>query len=257
MAKNIDFTNLNKIIVNTGNLLSINDITKKPNQNTSEELVEAINFTLKEFGNNGSLQLQPDQQVVISRPQDNLKISEHELSDLKIGFKVFLNTDDQVLLTEAIEKALSLLKVNAINDVIVTFKQKPSEDKKDDLNIIQSAWKVLEDLIETQQIKQIGIADVEENTFTKLYQWAKVKPSIIQINLATCCVVPPSLQTFCKEHDIKLLTHSDAVDILPAQSIQSIFDKPLVLQWALRFLIHVKCRGVLTTKGYLLKFLDQ
>ncbi|XP_050506314.1 uncharacterized protein LOC126884433 [Diabrotica virgifera virgifera] len=104
MAKNIDFTKLNKIIVNTGNLLSINDITKKPNQNTSEELVEAINFTLKEFGNNGSLQLQPDQQVVISRPQDNLKISEHELFDLKIGFKVFLNTDDQVLLTEAIEK---------------------------------------------------------------------------------------------------------------------------------------------------------
>ncbi|KAJ8870391.1 hypothetical protein PR048_029412 [Dryococelus australis] len=36
-----------------------------------------------------------------------------------------------------------------------------------------------------------------------------VKPSIIQINLATCCVVPPALQEFTKDHNVQLLTHSD------------------------------------------------
>lgn len=37
----------------------------------------------------------------------------------------------------------------------------------------------------------------------------QVKPNIIQINLATCCVVPPALQEFTKQNDIQLLTHSD------------------------------------------------
>jgi len=37
----------------------------------------------------------------------------------------------------------------------------------------------------------------------------QIKPNIVQINLATCCVVPPALQEFTKENDIQLLTHSD------------------------------------------------
>lgn len=238
-------------LISTGNILSINDITKKVNLNTSDELVDAISFTLKEFQDNGVLQTQSDHLLVISRHNDNLKISEHELADLKIGFKVFLNSDDPDSLTEAIQKALIVLKVESINDVIVTFKQKIG-NQNDNLSQIQSTWSVLENLIKKGQIKQIGIADIEESAFRALYDWAKVKPSIIQINLSTCCVVPPTLQSFCKEHDIKLLTHSDPLDLLPVESIESIFGTPLILKWALRFLIHVKCRGVLTTKGYLL-----
>lgn len=37
----------------------------------------------------------------------------------------------------------------------------------------------------------------------------QIKPNIVQISLATCCVVPPALQTFTKENDVQLLTHSD------------------------------------------------
>ncbi|XP_057662715.1 glutamate--cysteine ligase regulatory subunit isoform X1 [Diorhabda carinulata] len=254
---NINLESIHNVIVDTGNILYINDIMKKPNQNTSEELVDAINFTMKECLGYTSMNSQSDKSVVISRHNSNLKISEYELADLKIGFKIFLNTDNQTLLSEAIGKALTLLKVDAINDAIVTLKQKSSEDEKDDLQKIKSMWKVLEDLVEVGKIKQIGVADVEERTFKALHEWAKVKPSIIQVNLATCCIVPPTLQAFCKENDIKLLTHSDAADMLPAESIQNLFGKPLLLQWALRFSIHVKCRGVLTTKGYLLNFIKQ
>lgn len=101
------------------------------------------------------------------------------------------------------------MQVSVVNDVIITFKHEQSEDKKDNLNQIQTVWQILENFVQEEKIKQIGVADVEENTFRALYDWAKVKPSIIQINLATCCVVPPTLQAFCKEHDLKLLTHSD------------------------------------------------
>ncbi|CAG9861661.1 unnamed protein product [Phyllotreta striolata] len=243
---------LDKFLISTGNILSISDITKKSNVNTSEELVDAIEFTLREFQSNGILENQSDNILVISRHNDNLKIDEHELSELKIGFKVFLNEDDPDSLMEAIQKALMVLKVDSIHDVIVTFKHNTTGKQNIDLSHVQNTWVVLENLIKKGQIRQIGIADIEESTFRALHGWAKVKPSIIQINLSTCCVVPPTLQSFCKENDIKLLTHSDPNDILPAGSIESIFGAPLNLKWALRFLVHVKCRGVLTTKGYLL-----
>ncbi|XP_018564549.1 glutamate--cysteine ligase regulatory subunit [Anoplophora glabripennis] len=251
---NHNLEDIENVIINTGNILSINDITKKPNPNPTEELVEAINITIKDFQNGSALDPQPDHLLVINRNADDLtsKVNEHELSELKIGLKIFVNNDDQNLVQEAIEKAFLTIKVNSVDDVIISFTQKQAEDKKDDLNQIQNVWKILEGFVQSQKIKQLGIADVEENTFRALYEWAAVKPSIIQINLATCCVVPPTLQAFCKENDLKLLTHSDNNDILPKDSIQDIFGRPLTLKWALRFVIHVKCRGVLITKGYLL-----
>lgn len=40
-------------------------------------------------------------------------------------------------------------------------------------------------------------------------EFLQVKPSINQVNLTTCCVIPPELTEFAKEHDIQLLTHCD------------------------------------------------
>lgn len=38
----------------------------------------------------------------------------------------------------------------------------------------------------------------------------QVKPSSNQVNLASCCVMPPDLTAFAKEFDIQLLTHNDS-----------------------------------------------
>lgn len=99
-----------------------------------------------------------------------------------------------------------------MHSVIVAYtyniKQEINEQQCDTWKNI---WSSLEQLVMNKKISQIGVADVEVSTFKSLYQWAEIKPSIIQINLATCCVVPPTLQTFCKEHDVQLLTHSDSV----------------------------------------------
>jgi len=101
------------------------------------------------------------------------------------------------------------------------------------------------------------------------------KPNIVQINLATCCVVPPALETFTKENDIQLLTHSDPcgkhlflkfirltfilvsfiwffAEILPQERLEDIFGITARLYWIIRYQIHVKCRGILSSKGYLL-----
>ncbi|KAJ8955822.1 hypothetical protein NQ318_005365 [Aromia moschata] len=249
MMANHYLENVENVIINTGNLLSINDITRKPKLNPTEELAEALNITLKGFQNGTALTVSPNHPLVVSRGHDDLlaKINEHDHSELKIGIKIFINNDNQKLVQEAIEKAFVILKVNDIDNVVISFRQTQSEDKKDDLNQIQNVWKTLESFVRGKKVRQLGVADVEENTLRALHDWAEIKPSILQINLANCCVA------FCKENDLKLLTHSDPCDILPSESIEDVFGKPLALKWALRYVIHVKCRGVLITKGYLLK----
>lgn len=37
----------------------------------------------------------------------------------------------------------------------------------------------------------------------------QVKPTTVQVNLSSCCVVPQELTTFAQKHDIQVLTHND------------------------------------------------
>jgi len=43
----------------------------------------------------------------------------------------------------------------------------------------------------------------------KVFYYFQVKPSSNQVNLASCCVMPPDLTAFAKQFDIQLLTHND------------------------------------------------
>lgn len=244
---------LNNVIINTGNLLSLNDITKKPGQNTTEELVEALTITMKDFQSTNKIDSFEDHQITITRPFEDLasKIAEHEINELKIGLKVFVENDKEQQLVEAIEKSFKALNISSVQNVILSYNNNQSEGQNDVIEKIKNIWQTLEKFVQEKKILQIGISDVEELAFRTIYEWANVKPSIIQINLASCCVVPPTLQTFCKDNEVQLLTHSDPNDILPEQSIQGLFGAHLSLKWVVRFLVHIKCRGVLMTKGYL------
>lgn len=151
----------------------------------------------------------PDK-VVIQRLSDDVrvKIQEQALSDLKIGLKIFLNSDSKTLVKEAIEEGFRTLKVSCVHNVVVAYNKKITE-YAEDMESFKNIWAVLEEYVKNEKILEIGLADVEESTFRNIFEWANVKPTIIQINLNTCCVVPPTLQLFCKDNDVQLLTHSD------------------------------------------------
>lgn len=109
--------------------------------------------------------------------------------------------------------AFCILGVSAVHNVIIAYnaKQEIEGQQGSCLEKLRYIWKTLEGLVLSGKVLQIGVADVDEAIFRAIYEWAEIKPSIIQINLATCCVVPPTLQSFCKENDVQLLTHSDPV----------------------------------------------
>ncbi|RZC33115.1 glutamate--cysteine ligase regulatory subunit [Asbolus verrucosus] len=217
-----------KCVINTGNILSINDITRKSGQNPTEELIEAINITLKEH-QNGNLSAPHNDKVLIHRPNDDLKakMEEQSLADLKIGLKIFLNNDSTVLIQEAIEEGFATLKVPCVQNVVLQYKKDKISEAGDDISSLKNIWSVLEEYVKNEKISQIGLADVEEATFRNVFEWATVKPSIIQINLATCCVVPPTLQAFCKDNDVQLLTHSDPAGSIPSLAAGLLFGSAL------------------------------
>lgn len=85
-----------------------------------------------------------------------------------------------------------------------------------------------------------------------------MKPSVDQINVRDCCVVPRPLIWYAKERGIELLTHNDCTDILPADTLEEvlvgefgIFEKgaKMVPQWVVKYTAVIRSRGVVENKG--------
>lgn len=121
---------------------------------------------------------------------------------------------------------------------------------------IKVLWAVLEDYVKEGRVSQLGVADVGGGCLRKLHGWARVRPAIAQINLASCCVVPPALHAFCRANDVQLLTHADPPDLLSIAAVKTLSDAGVGchnLDWCARYQVHIKCRGVLALKGYVCK----
>lgn len=121
---------------------------------------------------------------------------------------------------------------------------------------IKVLWAVLEDYVKEGRVHQLGVADVGGGCLRKLHAWARVRPAIAQINLASCCVVPPALHAFCRANDVQLLTHADPPDLLSIAAVKTLSDAGVGcdrLEWCARYQVHIKCRGVLALKGYVCK----
>lgn len=227
------------VIVSTGNVLNLN---KKPGRKSAEELTEALKITLENV-------TKINQMDKISRSCDDLhdKLKENDRNEISIGAKIFLkNGANGDSLNEAINSLIETLGVEYVDNIVLAYHS--NLKCMDELDVL---WKKLEDHHELKTIAQLGISDAGTETIENLYKTAKVPPVIVQINLSSCCVVPPALQEFCNNHEIQLLTHSDPEPEEFFKAIGDIDKLSLTPQWTVRYQVHVKCRGVLTAKGYI------
>lgn len=188
--------------------------------------------------------------AVINGKRDT-SLQDVDRKDLKITVKVFISSPDVESLKEALDQAFEALRTDTIESLVIAYKS--AEGPEDILLSLKKIWSVIEEYVKADKLRSVGLSDINTNTFIELFQWADVKPNIVQINLATCCVVPPALQEFTKENDIQLLTHSDPSQILPQEVLENIFGSTAYLHWLIRYQIHLKCRGILSSKGYLLR----
>lgn len=114
-------------------------------------------------------------------------------------------------------------------------------------------WDKLREAQKEGKIAQLGICDIDLDTIKDVFG-EKYDFTILQININTCCVVPPELTAFCKEHDIQLLTHSDPQVILPFCHLSELGLAEYKVKWVVRYLETLICRGILRKKEFIVNF---
>lgn len=247
----------------TGNLLNWGRLRKKCPSTHSEELRDCIQKTLNEW----SSQISPD---LVREFPDVLectvahaveKISPDEREEMKVSAKLFIvGANSSSATRNAIDMACSVLGIAQLDSVIIA--SPPTEDGVNlSLEHLQPYWEELENLVQSKKIVAIGTSDLDKTQLEQLYQWAQVKPNSNQVNLASCCVMPPDLTAFAKQFDIQLLTHNDPKELLSEASFQEALQESIpgiqahewVPLWLLRYSVIVKSRGIIKSKGYILQ----
>ncbi|XP_058495437.1 glutamate--cysteine ligase regulatory subunit [Solea solea] len=257
--ENMLLTNARTLRIHTGNLVNRNRLKKKCPSSPSEELRDCIQATLSDWL---SMTKPPSENFIdtldCSVPQATDVITPEEREEVKVSVKLFLCDPIQSSIRDAVELGCQTLAVSQLDSVIIA---PPALVEGDSLTLahLQPTWEELETLVRSQRIAAIGTSDLDKDLLEQLYTWAQVKPSSNQVNLASCCVMPPDLTAFAKEFDIQLLTHSDPKELMSAAAFQEAVqegtqDLNVVdwsLEWVLRYSIIVKSRGIIKSKGYL------
>lgn len=187
---------------------------------------------------------------------------------------------------EATDLVLRELHMSSIDLLIVSFPgvsfDADDEDEEEeepnwsqngegeDLNAIAGTWQALEYLHDQGVALQIGVSEFGSERLQKFLPRTKVRPSVDQINVRDCCVVPKSLILYAKQEKIELLTHNDCTNVLPSGTVRELLGngekgagilagpdegsdglkgevKP---QWVVKYTAVVRDRGVIENKGY-------
>ncbi|XP_019357178.1 PREDICTED: glutamate--cysteine ligase regulatory subunit [Gavialis gangeticus] len=246
----------------TGNLLNWGRLRKKCPASPAEEIRDCIQKTLNEW----SLKISPDlnqekpEVLECTVAQAMEKINPEEREELKVSAKLFIVGSNSSSIRDAVNMACSALGVAQLDSVIIA--PPPIEDGINlSLEYLQPYWQELENLVQNEKIVAIGTSDLDKTLLEQLYVWAQVKPSSNQVNLASCCVMPPDLTAFAKEFDIQLLTHNDPKELLCEASFQEALQESIQNSqahewtplWLLRYSVIVKSRGIIKSKGYILQ----
>ncbi|CAI9738763.1 Hypothetical predicted protein [Octopus vulgaris] len=256
------FPNASSLFVHSGNILNWNRLKKKPLQSQQEEFIESVKGTLSSFlesSQTDALQNIPKLNCIHSELKESLP--KEERSELKLTVKIFLyNNQPATIVRDAVEKVLSELDVEYIETVLLSWHAEFGEDEDEDelrLKHLQPYWEVLQDLHDDDLLLNAGVSDLDRDLLEELYDWAKVKPCINQVNLASCCTMPPELIEYAKATDIQLLTHNDPKAMFPDATLQEIIrnyttqmdSENWSMEWAVCYSVVVKCRGVIKAKG--------
>jgi glutamate--cysteine ligase regulatory subunit len=85
-----------------------------------------------------------------------------------------------------------------------------------------ASWRVLEELASAGKISRLGLAEFGSNRLARFLAQTQVRPSVDQINVRDCCIVPKPLILYAKQEGIELLTHNDCTNILPRGTLRDL-----------------------------------
>uniref|UniRef100_A0A131X9D4 GCS light chain n=1 Tax=Hyalomma excavatum TaxID=257692 RepID=A0A131X9D4_9ACAR len=251
-----------QVILNTGNILACKDLTKRVFQSLGEELIQSLTLALVKWKSSGNDVNCLDGKVLKYTNKDlPCRVAIKERSTFKITVKVFLSGFDAVALESATQKVLEELGVSELDSLILAFppSAKSSTEK------VRLLWTAAEQLYRQGLALSVGVSDLDTAQLRDLHSWAEVKPSVNQVNLDSCCVIPQEMQEFAKANNIQLLTHSDPKVVLDCEGMTRLLKGYVAEEdirhwsapWVARYSVLVKCRGFLQSKGYIANLIKE
>jgi glutamate--cysteine ligase regulatory subunit len=249
---------LEDLLIHTGNIVNWNRLKGTVTQSATIELSECVKSTVRSWLEAADHdKLQYTTQADCSNCQLMEPLKDEERNELKLTVKIFVSNGSPEAVVDAVAEVMRELNVTFIETVILSV----PEDHRT-LDFVSPLWSALEQQVTAEKVYSLGISDLSKDQLEKLYDCATVKPCINQVNLTTCCVIPPELTEFAKEHDIQLLTHNDPPIILSDTEFQQILGSLLTTladsalwapSWVARYSVVIKCRGVIKGKGYVMR----
>lgn len=241
----LDFSVAKSLTMCTGNVVRRCNSTRRHPVTPEQEILDCIKAALGEWVskiNRDQVELKAlAEHAVCSLMQDNERIGAKEREDIKLS-------------------ACLELGVTQLDSVILALPPLSGGECRS-LEELQPPWEEMEALVQEKKVSSIGVSDLDHQLLEALCLKAQVQPSSCQVNLASCCVIPPDLTTFASENNIQLLTHNDPTDILPLGPFQDALGAsvqgPGTAQWAPRWILRysaiIKNRGIIKSKGYVVK----
>lgn len=140
----------------------------------------------------------------------------------------------------------------------------------EDIDSMIETWRAVEKMHDEGLITKLGLSEFGSQRLARFLGKARVRPSVDQINVRDCCVVPKPLILYAKQEGIELLTHNDCTNILPSGTVRELLGPgergagvlvgsdgsaeglkgDVTPQWVVKYTAVVKDRGVVENKGY-------
>ena len=243
---------LTERILSTDNIMTASPNLPMSNaslKKSNNELVTALRHSSKEV--NGTKQILKD-----------------DRSEYEITAKIFLlpNTQDQrkEYVADALKAVLDILESRTIDLLILSFPEIMLDAEDGDifddteLDRLVDIYNRAAAFVSAGTVESLGVAEFSAARLKQLCEHERVElwPQVDQINLKDCCVMPKDLILYAKSNDIKLFTHGDASDILPATTSKDILKTEQKPGWVCKYTAVAKSRGVIETKGYLVQVHD-
>ncbi|KAL0085757.1 hypothetical protein J3Q64DRAFT_1834358 [Phycomyces blakesleeanus] len=263
----LSLPDLQQLVLYTGNLMrtSLASRTKELNKQPNAELVHAVDDTLRllmdspgapsyrYYTEHGLLEV-PDL-------RQSSRIPAEDRNDVQVTAKLFYLSENTqhvyppIHVDAAVNHLQKLLGVSTIDTFLVSFAGDHS------LKNTCQAWSALETYQQQGVIGRLGVSDFSAQNIDEILtnKSIKVKPSINQINVGSCCDMPKETIEHAKRNGIELLHNSDSADILSTEELSKLLSSRAVVpktttvtpRWVIKYHVFVQCRSVVADKGYI------
>jgi len=253
------FPKATTLFLDTGNVVNWDKLKRKTNLTPSDELKICVGESVGRWlSATDREKAQTALSVHVVDESSNPIVDNRET--LKYTLKLFLSFPLSPVETKsAVEYVMTRLGLNYVEIVVIAFPDSLEDALEgDDVLLI---WSALEELVDDGMILSLGVSDMNVEQLESLCSYVRVKPTVDQISSTTCCAIPEDLKAFASENDVQLLMHSDRKEILPAEDMRAVLTETSHSKdgegwspsWVVRYSSLVKGRGVIKSKGYMLK----